>query len=179
MAMTETTAPDNADGDLGMQPEPQPEHEWLHRLVGDWRFEGECFMGADQPPFKSTGDFAVRSLGGLWILCEGISDALDGTPAQSIITLGYDPQKSRFVGSFIASCMTRLWIYEGSLDESGNVLTLDTEGPSFAEDGSLSPYQDIYEIESDDHWILKSRAPGEDGQWFQFMTAHYRRKAWT
>jgi hypothetical protein len=55
--------------------------------------------------------------------------------------------------------MTRLWIYEGSLNEARNELTLETEGPSFAEDGTLVPYQDVIEIESDDHWTLKSRAP--------------------
>jgi hypothetical protein len=37
-------------------------------------------------------------------------------------------------------------------------------------------YQDIIEIETDDHWTLKSRMPGEDGKCIQFMTAHYRRK---
>lgn len=134
-------------------------------------------MGPGEAPTRSTGQALVRSLGGLWILCEGSGDAPDGTPVNSIITLGYDPQKQRFVGSFIASCMTHLWRYDGALDETGTVLTLDTEGPSFSGDGSLSPYQDILEIENDDHWTLKSNAPGEDGAWFQFMTAHYRRKA--
>ena len=73
--------------------------------------------------------------------------------------------------------MTNIWIYEGMLDAAGKVLTLDTEGPSFSDDGTLAPYQDLIEIESDDHWTLKSRVRGEDGQWFQFVTAHYRRKS--
>jgi hypothetical protein len=55
------------------------------------------------------------------------------------------------------------------------VLTLDSEGPSFSGDGR-SKYQDIVEIVDDDHWILRSRMPGEDGKWIEFMTGHYRRK---
>ena len=31
-------------------------------------------------------------------------------------TLGYDPAKKKYVGTFIASVMTHLWIYSGSLD---------------------------------------------------------------
>ena len=92
---------------------------------------------------------------------------------ESVITLGYDPAKQRFVGTFIASMMTHLWPYEGSL--RGDVLTLDSEGPSFSGDGSMVKYQDIVEIKDDNHWILKSRMPGEDGKWLEFMTAHYRR----
>lgn len=174
--MTETTTGEQAANDTCAMPTPQKEHDWLHRLIGDWNFEGECIMGPGEPPMKSIGETSVQSLGGLWILCDGSGDAPDGTPVNSLITLGYDPQKQRFVGSFVASCMTHLWIYDGSLDAAAKVLTLDTEGPSFSGDGSLVPYQDIIEIESDDHWTLKSRMPGEGGAWFEFMTAHYRRK---
>ena len=46
-----------------MQAEPQKEHAWLQKLVGEWSFEGECVMGPDQPAFKSTGAETVRSLG--------------------------------------------------------------------------------------------------------------------
>lgn len=154
--------------------EPKAEHEWLKRLLGDWSFDGECVMGPDQPPMKSTGSAKVRSLGGLWILCEGKGDAPDGTPMESIITLGYDPAKQRFVGTFIASVMTHLWPYEGTLNN--NVLTLNSEGPSFSNEGLMIKYQDIVEIVNDDHWMLRSRMPGEDGKWVEFMTGHYRRK---
>ena len=117
--------------------------------------------GTDQPPHKSTGTQTV-SLGGLWSICEGDGEAPDGSKVKSIITLGYDPQKQRFVGSFTASCMTYLWPYEGTL--TGNLLTLDTEGPSFSGDGRMVKYQDIVEIVDDDHWTLRSRMPGEDGK---------------
>ena len=50
-------------------------------------------------------------------------------PSTTIMTLGYDPQKERFVGTFVASMMTHMWHYNGSLDAAEKVLTLDTEGP--------------------------------------------------
>jgi hypothetical protein len=160
-----------------MEAKPQKEHEWLHQLVGDWTFEGECLMGPDQPPMKSAGSESTRTLGGLWVLCEGKSTTPEGWPAVSVMTLGYDPAKKCFLGTFIASCMTHLWIYErGSLDSAGKVLTLDAEGPSFAGDGKMAKYQDIIGIVSPDHRTLSSRMLGEDGKWTQFMTAHYRRK---
>jgi hypothetical protein len=158
-----------------MKADVQKEHLWLQKLVGDWTFEAECMMGPDEPPTKTRSSNTARSLGGLWTLIEGEGESPDGTLVKSIITLGYDPAKKRFVGSFVASCMTHLWTYDGSLDETGKVLTLDTEGPNFSGDGSMSKYQDIIEIVDDNHWILRSRSRGEDGKWVQFMEGHYRR----
>lgn len=157
--------------------EPLQEHQWLQRLVGSWTFESECSMGPDQPPSKMNGNEVVRSLGGLWTIGEGEGDMPGGGSCKSIMTLGFDPQLKRFVGTFIASVMTRLWLYDGSLDPTGKILTLDTEGPSMAEDGTLAKYQDIIEFVSDDHRTLSSRFIGPDGNWVPFMKAHYRRQA--
>lgn len=156
--------------------EPQKEHDWLSKLVGNWACEMECSMGPDKPIMKTTATESVRSLGGLWTIGEGTCDGPDGEPMSSVMTLGYDPQKKKFVGTFVASMMTHLWIYEGTLDASGKVLTLDTEGPSPTGDGSTMRYQDIIEFVSDDHRTLRSQTPGEDGAWHEFMVAHYRRK---
>ena len=157
-------------------PEPQDEHRWLQRLVGDWTFESEMSMGPGQPPMTCGGSETVRSLGGLWTLGEGITETPEGGASRLVMTLGYDPQAGRFVGTFIASCMTYLWIYSGSLDEARRILTLDAEGPSLAADGTMAPYQDIIEFVSDDERTLRSRVRMPDGQWMQFMTARYRRK---
>src|SRR4051794_24219243 len=159
-----------------MQPiEPQKEHQWLQQLVGEWTFENEATMGPGQPPVKFSGTERVRSLGGLWVLCEGQGDTPGGGTFTTLMTLGYDPAKKRFVGTFIGSMMTNLWAYEGELDAAGKVLTLDTEGPSFAGDGTMVPYQDIIEVRSADHRMLSAQARGADGKWQRFMTANYRR----
>jgi hypothetical protein len=157
-------------------PEPQPEHTWLQRLVGDWVFEGEASMGPDAPPTKMQGTESVRSIGGLWTMGEGHGEMPDGAPALTMMTLGYDPQSKRFLGTFIGSMMTHMWIYNGTLDAAGKVLTLDTEGPDFSGGPAMANYQDLIEYISDDHRTLKSRVQDKDGNWRHFMTAHYRKK---
>ncbi|HEX6201727.1 MAG TPA: DUF1579 domain-containing protein, partial [Thermoanaerobaculia bacterium] len=153
-------------------PEPQEGHRWLHRLVGEWRWEMEASMGPDQPPAEHEGTESVRPLGELWTIGEGSSQMPDGGPATTIMTLGYDPERQRFVGTFVGSMMTHLWIYEGTLDEAGKVLTLDAEGPDFSGEGKMAKYQDVIEWVSDDHRVLRSRMLGDDGEWRQFMEAH-------
>jgi hypothetical protein len=154
---------------------PQKEHQWLDQLVGEWTYENESVMGPDQPPMKFTGTDSVRSLGGLWAICEGRGDMPGGGTGYMIMTIGYDPATKRYVGSFIGSMMTHMWIYDGELDAAGKVLTLNAEGPSFSPEGGMANYQDIIEIVSPDHRILRSQFQNADGSWTQFMTAHYRR----
>jgi hypothetical protein len=161
------------------KPEPSSEHLWLQRLVGEWSVESECLTAPGQPPMKWTGTETVRSLGGLWTVGHGKmgddSGGGSGEWCDAIMTLGYDPVLKRFVGTFVAGMMTHLWTYNGALDAAGQVLTLDTVGPSFLDDGTLAAYQDIIEFVDNDHRTLRSQMRGPDGAWTQFMSAHYRR----
>lgn len=160
-----------------MTVEPQKEHQWLQRLVGEWTFEVEMVAEpGKEPPEKHTGTETVRSLGGLWVICEGHGNTPEG-PADSIMTLGYDPEKKRFQGTFVASTMTHLWLYEsGELDPTGTALALDADGPSFTVAGQTSRYRDIIETKSDDHRLLRSTVLGDDGQWQTISVSTYRRK---
>ena len=112
-----------------MKTEPQKEHEWLQRLVGEWTYESECSMEPGKPPEKFEGSESVRSLGGLWVLCEGRGEMPGGGMATTLMTLGYDPQKKRYVGTFVASMMTYLWVYDGSLDAEEKSVDAQCRGP--------------------------------------------------
>jgi hypothetical protein len=167
----------NTQQEATMEAKPQKEHQWLQKLVGEWEFEGEAAMGPGQPPAKFTGTESVRSLGGLWFLGEGQGETPGGGAATTMLMLGYDPQKNRYVGTWIGSMMTHLWVYDGGeLDAAERVLTLNAEGPSMAGEGKIAQYKDVIEFKSDDHRVLTSHMLGDDGKWQQFMTANYRRK---
>ncbi|HSO74253.1 MAG TPA: DUF1579 domain-containing protein [Blastocatellia bacterium] len=161
-----------------MQTEPQKEHLWLHKLLGEWTSEMSM---SEETQEKSTGSETVRKLGDLWVLCEGRGEMPGGGTAHMLMTLGYDPRKKRYVGTWVGSMMTWMWIYEGSLDATQKVLTLSSEGPQFTPEGKIvdgksAKYRDVIEFKSDNHRVLTSHVLGEDGKWNQFMTAHYRRK---
>lgn len=156
-------------------PKPQQEHEWLAQLVGEWNVESEASFGPDQPPFKCKGTESVRSLGGFWTVAKGESDVM-GMKMHSVMTLGYDPQTKKYVGTWVDSATSHLWKYEGTLDESGKVLTLEAEGPNMLAPGTTAIFRDVIEIKDKDHKVLRSSMQQDDGQWLQFMTANYTRR---
>lgn len=153
--------------------EPSAEHRWLQRLVGEWTFEMEPAPG--QP--EITGSETVRALGDIWYLAEGTHQVAGGKPHRSLMTLGFDSNKKRFVGTWFGSMMTHLWVYDGQLSEDGSKLNLDCEGPSMSGDGSMLPYRDVIEVKSDDQRILRGLVKEDDGSWREFMVTHYRRRA--
>jgi hypothetical protein len=161
-----------------MHVQPQKEHLWLHKLVGEWTTE--MSMSGDTQE-KSVGSESVRKLGDLWVLCEGRGQMPSGGTAHMLLTLGYDPHKKRYVGTWVGSMMTWLWVYDGSLDATQKVLTLSSDGPQFTPEGGLvegrlAKYRDVIEFKTDDHRVLTSHVLGDDGKWNQFMEAHYYRK---
>jgi hypothetical protein len=160
-----------------MQAKSQKEHQWLQKLVGEWTYESEASMGADQPAEKATGTETVRSLGELWIVAEGQGEMPGCGTATTIMTIGYDPQKQQFTGTWVGSMMTYLWLYDGELDATEKILTLNSEGPAMSDEaGKLAKYRDVIEFKNDDHRVMTSHVLGDDGQWHQFMTVNYRRR---
>lgn len=154
---------------------PQKQHRWLQRLVGEWTYEVEAAQPG-QPPQKATGTERVRALGDLWVVAEAKGQMPGGDHGTSIMTLGFSRVTSHFVGTWIGSMMTHMWIYDGELDAAEQVLTLTSEGPSMSGDGTMSTYQDIIELKSDGHRLLKAQVRQKDGTWQHFMTTEYRRR---
>lgn len=155
---------------------PQKQHEWLRKLIGEWTYEAEHPMEQGKPPVKLTGTEKVHAIGDLWVVAEAEGKIPEGKTGQSLMLLGFDAQENRFVGSWVGSTMTRQWVYEGELDASERMLTLNSEGPDFENVGRLAPYRDVIEFLSDDHRTLSGHVQGSDGNWAKFMTTHYRRR---
>jgi hypothetical protein len=98
-----------------VEAKPGPEHDWLQQFVGYWETEMECYIEPGKRPAKTKGTESVRSIGGLWIVAEGKSAIMDKAMT-SILTLGYDFEQKKYVGTWVASCTTHLWQYESSVD---------------------------------------------------------------
>ncbi len=157
------------------QPQPTPQHEWIRQLIGTWTFESVCDGGPEGPSMTIPGRETVRAIGDYWIVAEARGAMPDGGEMTSVMTLGYDPAKGKFVGSWTGSPMTAMFVYEGDLQGDGVTLPLDTEGPGMMDPSVLTRYQDVIEIHQDGRRYLHSQMLGEDGGWVRFMTATYTR----
>ncbi|MDX2132238.1 MAG: DUF1579 domain-containing protein [Planctomycetota bacterium] len=176
-----------------MMTPPQKQHEWLRRFVGEWTSEFECVMGPDQPAMKSKGREVVRMVGDLWVVFEGEGEMPGGGTMTSILTLGFDPAKGKFVGSWIGSPMATMFVYQGEFTRGGGnwgggpasgdvpgsadvqVLPLNTVGPSWADPTKQANYQDVIELHGPNKRLLWSQAQGDDGAWTRFMTGTFTR----
>ena len=63
-----------------------------------------------------------------------------------------------------------MWHYEGQVDSTGKVLTLEAEGPNFMSDGTTTKFEDIYEFKSENELSIQSRILAEDGKWITFVS---------
>lgn len=153
--------------------EAQKEHRWLDQLVGDWTFAHECTM-PDGTQVSNPGTMECRMLGDLWLICESRGRSDDHGEWSAIMTLGFDPAQGQYIGTFIGSMMTHIWLYRGRLDASGMKLPMATEGPKF--DGSgMGQYRDTIEILDGDTWVLSSELLTDEGTWVQFMQGKHLR----
>ena len=150
-------------------PKPAAEHAWLDNFVGEWVSKSEAKMAPDQPPMQCSGTLSSRMLGGFWVLNEMKGD-MAGEPMTGIQTIGYDEAKKKYVGTWVDSMTAFMWHYEGTVDASGKVLTLDADGPNFMSAGKMTKFQDIYEFKSNDEMVMTSRMMGDDGKWITFMS---------
>lgn len=151
----------------------QKEHRWLAPLVGQWEFEHDCKMPGGENA-KSGGTMVCRMLGELWLICESIGRAPDGKSWSSIMTIGFDPSKRIYVGTFIGSMMANIWHYVGVLETDGVTLPLESEGPKF--DGSgIGKYRDTIKLIDENTWLFTSDFQSSDGAWSQFMNGVHRR----
>jgi hypothetical protein len=155
-------------------PGPVKEHEFLHQFVGEWESEMESEMGPGQPAMKCKGTMTSRMLGGFWVISESKTDMM-GQTMNGIQTIGYDPAKKKYVGTWVDSMLNLMWQYEGSVDSTGKTLTLEAEGPNFMAEGKTTKFRDAYEFKSKDH-IVATSSMLADGKWITFMNGNIRRK---
>ena len=153
---------------------PRKEHEWLRQFVGEWTYEME-YEEPGKPPTKIRGTGVTRALGEIWTISEGEGEMPGGGRSQMVTTLGFDPRRGRFVGTWLGTMMSYLWVYDGFLDADERVLTLESTGPSMTKPGEMGQYRDIITVIEEDYHTMTGNFLGDDGEWHEMMTMHVRR----
>lgn len=148
----------------------------LQQMVGEWEYDSEAMFEPGQPAMKAKGTETVRAVNDQWILAEN-RGTLFGAPFTAIMTLGYDTEKKTHVSTWIDSMHGHMTYSEGSLNEAGDTLTLQGEGPDPSAPGKRCKLKDVLALKDKDHQVFTSFLQGADGQWVPFLTVNFRRKS--
>jgi hypothetical protein len=159
--------------DVPAPSQPESEHKFLQQFVGEWKSVMKAQMGPGQE-MECEGTMSSKMLGDIWVVNKTQGDMM-GMTMHALQTIGYDPEKKKYVGTWVDSMHNHLWRYEGTVDQSGKKIMLEAEGPSFTSPGDMAMYRDSYEFVSPDRIIATSEVKNEDGEWQVFMTGEITR----
>lgn len=149
--------------------EPASQHLWLDKFEGSWKTVTKAQMSPDQPESTMEGTIESKRLGAFWLVNEMTSE-IDGVRVIGRQTIGYDRDKGKYIGTWIDNMTDYMWNYEGNVDETGMILSLEATGPDMTQPGKMALYRDRYEFLSKDEIRITSSAQDADGNWIDFMT---------
>ena len=156
-------------------PQPTKEHQFLSQFAGEWNATSEMLFAPGEPPLTCEGTESATLLGGFWLVQQGESNVF-GTPVKNMLTLGYNPNTKKYIGTSLCSMDSFLWEYEGTADESGKKLTLTTTGPSPLDPSKTTKYREILELKDQNHKTFTTFMHTDEGTWQKIISIDYRRK---
>ena len=163
-----------AGGAQGMPPTPKPtkEHEMLKSRVGTWdatiKMTGMPEGGGD-----SKGTSVMSMVGDFWI-AEEFNATFMGAPFKGRGCTGFDPDKKKWVGTWIDSMMPQLTVMEGT-SEGPNKIVYVYDAPSQGGPG-LSKHRLVCDGKDNDHFNLVFSETGADGKEKETMQIQYVRR---
>lgn len=152
---------------------PGKEHEFLKDMEGTWDAEMKFQIpGAAEQTSKGTE--TVVLVGGFWAVFDIKFADMMGGPWHGHGTIGYDPVKKKYVGSFVHSMAPFMSIGEGTADAGGKTMTMswDGVGPS----GESEKMREVFEMKDKDNAVMTMYGAGPDGKEMKHFTMTYKRK---
>lgn len=152
---------------------PQPEHELLQRLAGEWTFERRSVPGEGaEPETLGAGTISAEMIGDFFLVSRS-SGNVYGWDYQAHQSLGYDIKGKEFTGEWIDSFISYRWVLGGLVDEESGELTLTTSGPGPT--GGTMTFRERYRFDSDDSiTIIGEIQQGE--RWVAFTSTRLTRR---
>ena len=154
-------------------PEPGPEHERLKSNVGTWKVDCTYFMDPSQPPMKVEATETIEMIGPFWTVSLFESSFMSA-PFAGRATLGYDPRKEKWIGTWIDAMSPHMYVMEGRYDDDGKVLTMLCEAPAPMMDGKLTQYRSTaWDVDPDQRRfeMFVTMPDGTECQMFSYVYA--------
>lgn len=148
--------------------------EWLKQFEGNWTTVSKSTGSESGTVQKAT--LESRTVGNRWIVNDHRGDLGAGMKFHAVQTIGYDAATKKFKGTWVDSVLDHTWNYTGSLDESGQKLNLEAEGPDWNDMTKTKRYRDVYEFTSPNVIAGTSQMMNDKGEWETFITSTITRE---
>lgn len=152
-------------------PKPGPEHEVLKQDEGVWDATVEMTGMPGVPPSK--GVETNKMVGGLWLVTDFKSEMMN-QPFQGHGVAGFDPNKKKYVTTWVDTMSTGLAVGEGTYDPATKTMTGWMEGPD--ETGKMTKMKMVSEWKDADTRVFTMYMKGPDGKEAPSMRITYKRR---
>ena len=152
---------------------PQPEHKFLERLVGEWKYEKLSIPAEGaEPDNLGTGTVTVEMIGDFFVVSRW-SGSLYEMDYQAVQVLGFDTAQKKYSGTWGDSFMSHRWELKGIVDATTSELPLEASGPGPS--GGTMTFRERYQFHSADSITIIGEMKQGD-QWISFSTTKLARK---
>lgn len=153
-------------------PDPLPQHKLLAKEVGKWEGVMKMYVDPTGEPMEMPVTESNTLLdGGLWVISE-----FEAGPFKGRGQFGYDPDKKKFVGTWLDNQTMALGILEGTYDEKTGELTYLTKAKNPAT-GKDTPTKQVGKVVDANNRTFVAYMQNEDGKtWDKWMEISYKRQ---
>ena len=150
---------------------PNDEHSRLMATVGVW--DAEISMATPDGNTASTGVENVKKLGELWTVADFEYEFM-GVPVQGHGTMGYDPAKKKYIGTWVESGSPFISTLEGEYDEEKNAIVYKMQGKD--PEGNDAEYRIITAAQDDTHRSFELHAKIGEDEYMKVLTINYTKR---
>ena len=155
-------------------PKAGPEVQVMEGLVGHWQAKVKFWLDPKMPPQESEGMMVRKLIIGGKVLQEEFKGTFAGAPFEGLGLMCYDPQKKKYVGTWVDSMSGTIAMMDSTYDTSTKTFsgTMDEIDPMT---GKKMKSRDVVRIVNNDHQIQEMFSTPEGGKEAKMMEIHYHR----
>ncbi|MCB9903381.1 MAG: DUF1579 family protein [Planctomycetes bacterium] len=152
-------------------PKPTEQHKMLMKSVGTW--EGTLTMSMPGMPTEGVAaKEVVTAFGPFWTTSHFTCDFM-GMPFEGSGLMGYDPNKEKYLGTWIDNMSPALAVMEGELDEESGKLTMHYEAINMMT-GEMTPHSNVMTMGENSYTLEFYMGEGDEAM--HTMTIEMKRK---
>jgi len=160
----------------GPMPQATAEHLGLEAEVGTWDAVSKMWFAPGAEPMGGTAVETNKMLGKMWLVSEYKGEMM-GAPFVGHGQFGYDPQKKKYIGTWIDTFGPYLSVMEGTVDEKTKTLTMLSKGfdPMTGKECISKMVSTMIDHDHKKFEIFKP-VEGKKDQWWKQMEINYTRR---